>query len=68
MLDKLKQAKRMWEAGYIHSEIQEVTGLSSEVEFAVTTLKASPELVYAKLPKIKPGMKSAELREVLLKG
>lgn len=68
MLDKLKQAKRMWKAGYIHSEIQEVTGLSSEVEFALTELQATPELVYAKLAKIKSGMKPAELKEIFLKG
>lgn len=65
MLDKLKQAQRMWKAGRTHGEIIEVTGLTFEQELAVTQLNAKPELVYARLPLIKPGMKWAEIEKVL---
>jgi hypothetical protein len=58
----------MWAAGNTHGEILEVTELTHEVEFCLNELQATAELVYAKLPKIKSGMKPAELKEILLIG
>lgn len=67
MLDKIKQAYRMYKSGSTHGEVKEVTGLSHEVELAATEFGASPETVYAKLPRIKPGMKYNEIKELLSK-
>jgi hypothetical protein len=70
MLDKIKQAMRMWNSGYTHGEISEVTDLSHEQEFASTELakqyNLSAEHIYSRLPKIKPGMKAAEIEAVLI--
>lgn len=65
MLDKIKQAMRMWAAGNTHSEIKEVTGLSHEVEYAATQIakrySLTAERVYLRIHSIKPGMTSAEI-------
>lgn len=65
MLDKIKQAYRMYKQGATHGEVKEVTRLSDEVELAATEFGASPELVYTKLPRIKLGMKYQEIKELL---
>ena len=64
MINKLKQAKRMWKNGSTHGEILEVTGLSREIEYAITLDGITPELVYSKLPRIQAGMKSDEIRSI----
>ena len=65
MLDRIKQAKQMWQEDYTHGEIKEVTGLSDEIELAITTLGYSPEQIYAKLPRLKAGMTLDEVNEAL---
>ena len=65
MIGKIKQAQRMWKNGATHGEIKEVTELSNEQELAAVEFGASAELVYAKLPHLKPGMKYQEIKELL---
>jgi hypothetical protein len=70
MLDKIKQAMRMWQAGYTHGEIKEVTGLTHEQEYVATEMAGrfnlTAEYIYGKLPRIKAGMKSAEIQAILI--
>jgi hypothetical protein len=61
MLDKIKQAQRMWKNGSTHGEIKEVTGLNDAVEYAATNCNTTAETVFALLPKTKEGMKSKEI-------
>jgi hypothetical protein len=68
VLDKIKQAQRMWEAGNTHGEIKEVTGLSHEIEYTATEIarwhSLTAEQVYVKIPFIKPGMTSEEIEAI----
>lgn len=68
MLDKIKQAMRMWKAGNTHGEIKEVTGLTHEQEYTSTEiakqLNLSPQDILGKIDKIKEGMKSEEIEEL----
>ena len=65
MLEKIKQAQRMWKNDSTHGEIKEVTGLNDEQELAAVEFGASAELVFAKLPRLKEGMKYLEIKELL---
>lgn len=68
MIDQIKQAMRMWQAGNTHGDIKEVTGLSSEVELAVTEIASkyslTAERVYVKIHSLKPGMTWQEVEAV----
>jgi len=65
MLDKIKQAQRLWKNGATHGEIKEITGLNHEQELAAVEFGASAELVYTKFPRLKEGMKYQEIKELL---
>ena len=64
MLEKIKQAQRMWKNGFTHSEIKEVTGLSGGVEYAATLENITAEQVFAVIPRIKEGMKFSEIKSL----